>query len=106
MAQIAPVRSSYATALQPAARSRAARGLAAAAGEHRDDKVRPDDAPPKAGGAGERGGQVQCAGAEVEVDAVRARLPAEARDGRAAPGAVHVEAQQVVEEVVARRDGG
>src|SRR5437773_2752827 len=85
---------------------RGARGLAAAAGEHRDDEVRSDDAPPKAGGAGQRSGQVQRAGAEVEVDAVGARLPAEARDGRAAPGAVHVEAQQVVEEVVARRDGG
>ena len=85
---------------------RGARRLAAAAGEHRDDEVRPDDAPPKAGGAGERGGQVQRAGAEVEVDAVRARLPAEPRDSGAAPGAVHVQAQQVVQEVVARRDGG
>src|SRR3989442_1210351 len=34
-------------------------GLAAAPREHRDDEVRPDDAPPEAFGAGERGRQVQ-----------------------------------------------
>src|SRR6266540_35642 len=82
------------------------RSLAAAPREPRHDEVRPDDAPPEALGAGERGRQVQRAGTEVEVDAVGSGLPAEPRDGGAAPGAVHVQAQQVVQEVVTRRDGG
>src|SRR3989442_2064962 len=82
------------------------RGLAAAPRQHRDDEVGADDAPAEALGAGGRGRQVQRAGAEVEGDAVGSRLPAEPRDGGAAPGAAHIQAPQGVQEAVTRRDGG
>src|SRR6267143_649211 len=54
--------------------------------------------------AGEVGGKVEGAGTEIEVGAVGFSFPAEARHGGAPPGPIHVEAEQVVQEVVARSD--
>src|SRR2546425_989976 len=72
--------------------------------QHRDHEVGTDHAAAKTGLPGELGGKVQCAGADIEIGAVGFSFPAEARHGGAPPGPIHVEAEQVVQEVVARRD--
>ena len=60
----------------------------------------------EAGRDGQRGGEVERSGAQIEVPAVGPALPAERVNGRRAPAPVDVEAEQVVEQIVARRDGG
>src|SRR5881394_2986702 len=72
--------------------------------QHRNGKVGPDDSAAKPLPARQCGGEVERAGAEIEIGAVGLRLPAEARDRAAAPRPIHVEAEQVVQEVVARCD--
>src|SRR5213592_2809768 len=74
--------------------------------EHRDHEVRADHTAAKPVAARQLGGEIECARAEVEIGAVGFRFPAESRDGGAAPGPIHVEAEQVVQEVVARCDRG
>src|SRR5436190_2058797 len=64
--------------------------------QHRNGKVGPDDSAAKPLPARQCGGEVERAGAEIEIGAVGLRLPAEARDRAAAPGPIHVEAEQVV----------
>src|SRR5712664_596979 len=85
---------------------RSARRLVAAPRKHRDYEVSADHAATEAVPPGELRGEVERAGAEVEIDAVRFRLPAEPRHRGAAPRPIHVEAEQMVQEVVARRDRG
>src|SRR6058998_39479 len=75
--------------------------LVLAQGQHRDHEVGADHAAAKTGLPGELGGKVQCAGADIEIGAVGFSFPAEARHGGAPPGPIHVEAEQVVQEVVA-----
>src|SRR6266566_4328 len=72
--------------------------------EHRDHEVGADHTAAEAALPGELGGQVQRAGAEIEVGAGGLSFPAESRHGGAPPGPIHVEAEQVVQEVVARSD--
>src|SRR5438132_8494214 len=50
--------------------------------------------------------ELEGAGAEIEIDAVRSSLPAEPSHRGPAPAAIHVEAEEMVEEVVARRNSG
>src|SRR5256886_1257979 len=85
---------------------RGSRRLVAAPREHGDYEVSADHAAAEAVPAGQLRGEVERAGAEVEIDAVRFRLPAEPRHRGAAPEPIHVEAQQMVQEVVTRRDRG
>src|SRR5439155_3451901 len=61
---------------------------------------------PEARLAGEGGREIQRASAEIEVQAVRSRFPPEPPHRGPAPATIQVEAQEMVEEVVARRDGG
>ena len=80
-------------------------GLSAAAHEHRHDEVRADHRTVKAGGTGQRRREIERSGAEIEITVRPASIPVEPRDRGAAPAAIHVEPQQMIEEVVARRDG-
>src|SRR5881628_395079 len=70
-------------------------GLALPPLEHRDHEVGADNRAAEARLACQRRGQVQRAGAEIEVDAVRIRLPGELPHGDPPPAAVHVEAEQM-----------
>src|SRR6267378_1488665 len=79
-------------------------GLVAASRKHRDREIGADHAAAKAVAARQLRGEVQSAGAEVEIGTVRFRFPIEPRNGGATPGPIHVEAQQMVQEVVARCD--
>ena len=79
-------------------------GLGAAPREHRDNEVSADHTAAEAVLPGQLRGEVQRAGAEVEIHAVRFRLPAEPRHRGAAPGPIHVETQQMIQQVVARCD--
>src|SRR6266540_79224 len=72
--------------------------------QHRNHEVGADHPAAKAVTPRELGGKVECAGAEVEVRAVGFRFPTEPRHSGTAPGPIDVEAEQVVQEVVARRD--
>src|SRR6267143_5225201 len=74
--------------------------------QHRDHEVGADHTAAEAALSGELGGQVQRAGTEIEIGAVGVSFPTEARHGGAPPGPIHVEAEQVVQEVVARSDRG
>ena len=80
--------------------------LAPAAHEHRHGKIGAEHGAAEAGLARQLGSEIERAGTEIEIDAARPPLPVEARDRGSAPGTIHVEAEQVVQEVVARRDGG
>src|SRR5947207_7256350 len=57
-------------------------------------------------GAGDSSREIERAGAEIEIRAVGSLLPREPSHRGAAPGAVHIEAQEMVQQVVARRDRG
>src|SRR5882672_8263819 len=81
-------------------------GFVPAPRQHRDHEVGADHAAAKTGLPGELGGKVQGAGADIEIGAVGFSFPAEARHSGAPPGPIHVEAEQVVQEVVARSDRG
>src|SRR6266699_1306192 len=81
-------------------------GFPLAPGEHGDHEVRADHPPRERRLAGERRRQIERAGAEVEVGAVGGPLPGEPPHRGAAPGAIHVETQEMIEEVVARGDRG
>src|SRR6266513_1667008 len=74
--------------------------------QHGDHEVRADDGPAESAGARERRREIERAGAEIEIGAVGSPLPREPSHRGAAPGTVHVEAQQMVQQVVARRDRG
>src|SRR2546425_3579912 len=83
-----------------------AKSFALALRQHRDHEVGADHTAAEAALPGELGGQVQRTGAQIQVSAVGFSFPAEARHGSAPPGPIHVEAEQVVQEVVARSDRG
>src|ERR1041385_3488586 len=83
---------------------RGARRFAAAPRQHRNGEVGADDAAAKAVLTGELGGEVERAGTEIEVGAVGFCFPRKPRHRGPTPGPVHVETQQMIEEVVARRD--
>ncbi len=76
--------------------------LVSALRQHRHGEVGADHAAAEAGLARQLGGEIEGAGAEIEIRAVGFRFPAESRHGGATPGSIHVETQQVVQEVVAR----
>ena len=59
----------------------------------------------KSGVPGESRGDVERARANIEIRRCRRALPAELRDRAAAPEPVDVEAQEMVEKIIARRDG-
>src|SRR5690348_7014146 len=74
--------------------------------QHREHEIRRDH------GAAERALSDECrrelegTGAQIEVGAVRSALPAESLHRGTAPGPVDVETEEMIQEVVARRDGG
>src|SRR5438093_2370053 len=72
--------------------------------QHRDGEIGADHPAAEAVAARQLRGKVQGAGAEVEVRTVGFRFPAEPRDGGAAPRPVHVETEQMIEEIVSRGD--
>src|SRR5881394_130706 len=82
------------------------RRLAFAAGEHRQREIGAKHGAREAGAACQLHGEVEGAGAEIEIDARGAPFPVEPRDGAATPGAIDVEAEQMIEEIVTRRDFG
>src|SRR5437764_1136842 len=83
-----------------------ARRLAFPPLEHWHHEVRADHAAREARLAHERLRELERAGAEIEIDAVWSSLPAEPSHRGAAPAAIHVEAEEMIEEVVARGNGG
>src|SRR5207247_692030 len=74
--------------------------------QHGEHEVRAEHGPAEPGRAGERRREIERAGAEIEIGAVGSQLPREPSHRGAAPGAVHIEAQEMVQQVVARRDRG
>ncbi len=74
--------------------------------QHGEHEVRAEHGPAEPGRAGERRREIERAGAEIEIGAVGSLLPREPSHCGAAPGAVHIEAQEMVQQVVARRDRG
>src|SRR6266540_3388147 len=68
--------------------------------QHRDGEIGADHPAAEAVAARQLRGEVQGASAEIEIGSVGFRFPVEPRDGGAAPGPIHVEAQQMVQEVV------
>ncbi len=79
--------------------------LAPAELEHPGDEIGPDDQSVESWLAGEGGGQVEGAGTEVEIATIGKLFPIETRDRFASPPLVEVQAEQVVQEIVARCDG-
>src|SRR5213594_318294 len=83
-----------------------ARRLALPPLEHRHHEVRADHAAREARLMRQRRREVQGARAEIEIDTVRSSLPAEPPHRGPAPAAVQVEAEEMIEKIVARRDSG
>src|SRR6185436_989810 len=81
-----------------------ARSLVASPRQHGYDEIGPDHSAAKSIAARQLGGEVEGPGAQVEVGAVRLRFPAEPLHGGAPPRAVDVEAEQMIQEIVARCD--
>src|ERR1700752_1645855 len=83
-----------------------ARSLVTSLRQHGDDEVGADHAAAKTIAARQLGGEIECPGAQIEVRAVRLCFPAEPLHGGPPPGPVDVQAQQMIQEVVARCDRG
>jgi len=82
-----------------------ARRFFLAAPQHRHREVGADHRAAEARRARQLGRQVHRAGTNVEIHAVRPRLPTKPRHRGPAPAAILIQAEEMIEEIVARCDG-
>ena len=59
----------------------------------------------ESGAGSEHRRNVECPGAHIEIGCARRTFPSKLRYGATSPDTVDVEAQQMIEKIVARRDG-
>jgi len=74
--------------------------------QHWFGEIGADNPTAKTGLVGERRGHVQRASAQIKISCLRGVLPIQFGNGAASPRAIDVEAEEMVEQIVPRRDRG